>query len=129
MEWLNLLYTIFEVCVIPLLGVLVGFLVNYLKAKTKDITVQNDNELLNKYITMLSNTVIDCVVATNQTYVEALKQKGEFDANAQQYAFKMTYDAVVALLSEDAKDYLTNIYGDLSLYITNMIEAEVNRNK
>ena len=129
MEWLNLLYTIFEVCVIPLLGVLVGFLVNYLKAKTKDITVQNDNELLNKYITMLSNTVIDCVVATNQTYVEALKQKGEFDANAQQYAFKMTYDAVVALLSEDAKVYLTNIYGDLSLYITNMIEAEVNRNK
>ena len=129
MEWLSLLYTIFEVCIIPLLGVLVGFLVNYLKAKTKDITAQNDNELLNKYITMLSNTVIDCVVATNQTYVEALKQKGEFDANAQQYAFKMTYDAVVALLSEDAKDYLTNIYGDLSLYITNMIEAEVNRNK
>ena len=129
MEWLSLLYTIFEVCVIPLLGVLVGFLVNYLKAKTKDITTQNDNELLNKYIKMLSNTVIDCVVATNQTYVEALKQKGEFDADAQQYAFKMTYDAVVALLSEDAKDYLTNIYGDLSLYITNMIEAEVNRNK
>lgn len=129
MEWLSLLYTIFEVCVIPLLGVLVGFLVNYLKAKTKDITAQNDNELLNKYIKMLSNTVIDCVVATNQTYVEALKQKGEFDADAQQYAFKMTYDAVVALLSEDAKDYLTNIYGDLSLYITNMIEAEVNRNK
>lgn len=129
MEWLSLLYTIFEVCVIPLLGVLVGFLVNYLRAKTKDITTQNDNELLNKYITMLSNTVIDCVVATNQTYVEALKQKGEFDADAQQYAFKMTYDAVVALLSEDAKDYLTNIYGDLSLYITNMIEAEVNRNK
>jgi hypothetical protein len=111
------------------LGVLVGFLVNYLRAKTKDITTQNDNELLNKYIKMLSNTVIDCVVATNQTYVEALKQKGEFDADAQQYAFKMTYDAVIALLSEDAKDYLTNIYGDLSLYITNMIEAEVNRNK
>ena len=84
---------------------------------------------LNKYISMLSNTVIDCVVATNQTYVEALKQKGEFNAEAQQYAFNMTYEAVLAVLSEDAKEYLTSIYGDLSVYITNMIEAEVNRNK
>ena len=129
MTWLTLLYEIFEVCIVPLLGILVGFLVNYLKAKTKDITTQNDNELLNKYISMLSNTIIDCVVATNQTYVEALKQKGEFNAEAQQHAFNMTYDAVFAVLSEDAKDYLTNIYGDLSVYITNMIEAEVNRNK
>ena len=129
MEWLSLLYTIFEICVIPLLGVLVGFFVNYLKAKTKDITSKNDNELLNKYIMMLSNTVIDCVVATNQTYVEALKQKGEFNAEAQQHAFNMTYDAVIAVLSEDAKEYLTNIYGDLSAYISNKIEAKVNLNK
>ena len=129
MTWLTLLYEVFEVCIVPLLGILVGFLVNYLRAKTKDITTKNNNELLNKYVLMLSDTVIDCVIATNQTYVEALKQKGEFNAEAQQHAFNMTYDAVIAVLSEDAKEYLTSIYGDLSVYITNMIEAEVNRNK
>jgi hypothetical protein len=41
----------------------------------------------------------------------------------------MTYKAVIAVLSDDAKEYLTNMYGDLSIYITNMIEAEVNRNR
>ena len=33
------------------------------------------------------------------------------------------------IYNEDAKEYLTHVYGDLSIYIKNMIEAEVNRNK
>jgi hypothetical protein len=41
----------------------------------------------------------------------------------------MTYNAVIAILSTEAKEYLTNIYGDLSIYIANMIEVEVNKNK
>ena len=41
----------------------------------------------------------------------------------------MTYNAVINVLSSDAKTYLSNIYGDLNKYITNMIEAEVNKNK
>ena len=48
---------------------------------------------------------------------------------AQKVAFQKTYDAVIAILSDDAKEYLTNVYGDLTVFITNMIEAEVNRNK
>lgn len=129
MEWMILLQQIFEVCVVPLLGVLTCFLVNYIKAKTAELNTNNSNELLSKYLTMLSDTVCDCVIATNQTYVEALKNKNAFDAEAQKVAFEMTYNAVINVLSVEAKEYLTNIYGDLSTYITNMIEAEVNRNK
>ena len=129
MEWVILLQQIFEVCIVPLLGVLTCFLVNYIKAKTAELNTNNSNELLSKYLTMLSDTVCDCVIATNQTYVEALKDKNAFDAEAQKIAFEMTYSAVIKVLSSEAKEYLTNIYGDLSTYITNMIEAEVNRNK
>jgi hypothetical protein len=111
------------------LGVLTTFLVTYIKAKTAELNTNNSNELLTKYLTMLSDTVCDCVIATNQTYVEALKNKNAFDAEAQKIAFEMTYNAVINVLSVEAKEYLTNIYGDLSIYITNMIEAEVNRNK
>ena len=84
---------------------------------------------MNKYLTMLSDTIVDCVIATNQTDVESLKKQGKFDLEAQKVAFEMTYNAVINVLSNEAKDYLTSIYGDLSAYITNMIEAEVNRNK
>ena len=129
MEWLAILYKIFEVCVIPLLGVLTVYIVKFIQKKTQELNSKNENELMNKYLTMLSNTIIDCVIATNQTYVESLKKQGKFDLEAQKVAFEMTYNAVISVLSSDAKTYLSNIYGDLNKYITNMIEAEVNKNK
>lgn len=129
MEWLALLYEIFEVCIIPLLGILTMYIVKFIQKKTEELNSKNENELMNKYLTMLSDTIIDCVIATNQTYVESLKKQGKFDVEAQKVAFEMTYNAVINVLSNEAKDYLTSIYGDLSAYITNMIEAEVNRNK
>ena len=91
--------------------------------------VKRANELYKKYIGLLQDTIVRCVIATNQTYVEALKNKNAFDKEAQEHAFKMTYDAVMAILTDDAKVYLSNVFGDLEVYITKLIEAEVNVNK
>lgn len=41
----------------------------------------------------------------------------------------MTYDAVIKILSEDATKYLETAVGDLKLFITQRIEAEVSANK
>lgn len=129
MEWMAILQQIFELCIVPLLGIVTAYIVSYIKTKTKELDTTNSNDILIKYVNMLSQTVCDCVIATNQTYVNALKDKNAFTKEAQAIAFKKTYDAVIAILSDDAKEYLTNVYGDLSIYITNMIEAEVNKNK
>ena len=120
---------IIEVCLIPLLGVLVTYLVKYINAKSKELEASTDNELAKKYISLLSSTITNCVIATNQTYVEALKKQGKFDAEAQKEAFNMTLNAVKALLTDEAKQYLSEIYGALNTYITNQIEATVNQNK
>lgn len=129
MEWLSLLYEILQVCIIPLLGVLTTYIVKYINNKSAEIQTNVDNELANKYIAMLTQTITDCVIATNQTYVEALKKDNAFTKEAQEEAFKKTYEAVVASLTDDAKDYLAELYGDLTAYITTKIEAEVNANK
>lgn len=129
MDWMELLSQIFELCVLPLLGVLTMFAVQFIRTKTQEIAVKNDNEILNKYLGMVSNTITECVIATNQTYVEALKKQGKFDTEAQKAAFNLTYSAVMTILSEDAKEYLTIAYGDLTAYITTQIEASVNLNK
>lgn len=129
MDWMKMLQEIFYVCIIPLLGVLTGYLVSFLKAKGNQIAENADNALATKYIKMLTETICTCVVATNQTYVEALKKEGKFDAEAQKKAFQMTYDAVMNILNEEAKEYLQNIYGDLNVFLTNMIEAQVKNNK
>ena len=129
MEWLPLLYQILEICVIPLLGILTTYIVKYIKVKSAEIQVKVDNDTADKYIAMLSDTITACVIATNQTYVEALKKNNAFTAEAQKEAFKLTYDAVMAVLTEEAEKCLSEIYGDLAAYITTKIEAEVNLSK
>lgn len=127
--WLELLAEVFDVCIIPLLGVLTAFCVKLINAKTAEIVSSKDNELEQKYINMLNDTITDCVIATTQTYVEALKKQNAFDGEAQKVAFTMTYNSVVNLLTAEAQKYLTEAVGDLNLYITQKIEAEVNLNK
>ena len=129
MDWTKLLYDILNLCIIPLFGVLVAYVVKYINAKGNEIAANVDNELASKYILMLTTTITDCVVATNQTYVEALKKEGKFDKEAQNKAFQMTYNAIMDILTEDAKEYLNSFYGDLSLYLSKRIEAEVVANK
>lgn len=129
MDWMNILYDIFDLCVIPLLGILTYYITQYIKVKANEITTNSNNELVSKYVNSLKETITSCVIATNQTYVESLKNQGKFDKEAQKKAFEMTYDAVMAILSDEAKVYLTEIYGDLTAYITSRIEAEVKVNK
>lgn len=129
MEWLSLAYEILQVCVIPLLGVLTAYVIKFINFKSLEIQNQVNNDLADKYIAMITDTISACVMATNQTYVEVLKKQNAFTAEAQKEAFNLTYNAVMAILTDDAKDYLAEIYGDVSAYITNKIEAEVNINK
>jgi hypothetical protein len=129
MEWLPLLYEILQVCVIPLLGVLTAYLVKFINVKSVEIQANVDNDMADKYIKMVADTVSACVIATNQTYVEALKKNNAFTAEAQKEAFNLTYNAVMAILTNEAKEYLAEIYGDVAAYITNKIEAEVNISK
>lgn len=134
--YLGLLSSIFEVCIIPLLGVLTAFAVAFLKAKKEEILAkiatnktQEEKELAEKYLNMVEDTVTKCVLATNQTYVDSLKAEGKFDTEAQKIAFNKTLNAVLAILTDDAKNYLTHIFGDLNVFLSNLIESQVKINK
>lgn len=129
MDILMLLQQIFEVCIVPLLGILTAFLIQYINAKKVEISTNVDNKLADKYINMLADTITKCVIATNQTYVDSLKDKEVFTVEAQKEAYKKTMDAVMAILSEEAKTYLTNTFGDLETYLQTQIEATVSANK
>lgn len=129
MDWLNILQQIFELCIIPLLAIITRSLVIYISTKKDELKNKTDNELAKKYLDLLNDTIANCVIATNQTYVEALKKENAFTADAQKAAFEKTYQAVIATLSEEAQKYLPEVVGDLQAYITQKIEASVNQNK
>lgn len=125
----ELIANIFQVCIIPLLGLLTTYFIKWVNTKSAEIQTNIDNEILQKYVNMLADTITECVIATNQTYVDSLKEQGKFDAEAQKIAFDQTLNAVLNILSEEAKEYLTAAFGDLNEYLITKIEAEVNKNK
>lgn len=121
--------SIWQICIIPLLGVLTAYLVKFINKKSESLSKGTDNELYKKYIALLDDTITKCVIATNQTYVDSLKNQNAFTKEAQEEAFKRSYDAVMSILSVEAKTYLETAVGDLNAYITNTIQAQVKMNK
>ena len=107
----GLAFTITSVLLVPML-------VAWLKSKTK-------NEVLSAAIDRAGKIVIDAANTTTQTYVEALKKSGKFDAEAQKVAFQMTLDAVLKLLNEETKQAIIATYGDLNAWLTTAIESAV----
>ena len=120
---------IFEMILIPVLGVLTAQIITVVRKKILLLQEQTENELADKYLKMLGDTIEQCVTATNQTYVNSLKEQNAFDAEAQKVAFKMTADAVMAILSEEAVYYISCFVEDIQKYIEQGIEATVNKNK
>ena len=126
---LDMLNQIFEVCILPLLAVLTGYAVQFIRAKSAEVAARTQNETAQKYIQMIEQTITDCIIATNQTYTNALKAQNAFDEEAQKIAFEKSFTAVMTILSEDAKQYIIETTGDINVYLTQKIEAEVNKNK
>ena len=129
MDWLKILQEIFTVCIIPLLGILTKYLVDWIQTKKNTLIQQEENEIKQRYIEMLASTIETCVIATNQTYVNALKDKNAFTPEAQKEAFEITKNAILTILGEEGQNYLKQIYGDLNIYIMKEIEKNVNIQK
>ena len=129
MDFVTLTPVIFQMVLIPLLAILTKYITTWVQIKIDELTESKNNATFTKYMNLLQSTVIDCVIATNQTYVESLKLQEKFDAEAQKIAFQKTYDAVMLILTEDAVKYLNEALGDLDAYVNTLIEAQVNLQK
>ncbi len=129
MEWAVIINEVFTVVLIPLLGLITKYVIEFLHAKREEAKSKTDNDTLKKYIDMLDATIERAVIATNQTYVDALKEKGEFGIEAQKEALTKTYQAVMSVLNLEAVNYLDEAVGDLKSYIMTGIESQVNIQK
>lgn len=127
---MELIMEIMKICVVPLLGILTKYIIDFLNAKSNELKNKTKDEVAKKYIDMINNTVTKCVIATNQTFVDAIKNSNEeFTAEKQQEAFYKTMNSVMGILTDDAKNYISETTGDLKLYLTQLIEAEVKKQK
>ena len=106
-----------------------AYLVQYLHRKSEHIIAQTDNMTIKAFLAEATDAVSTAVTYTSQTFVDALKKEGKFDKDKQQEALKKSLDKAISLLSESAKNALTDIYGNLEAYLTSKIEAEVRSQK
>ena len=125
-EILNNISPILSNVLILIITALSSYIVTYINKKKKALQLEMDDMLAIKYTDMIEKTIIDCVNATNQTYVEALKKDNAFTKEAQAEAFNRTLNSVMKILSDNCLEYLTTITTDVNAYIYNKIEAEVN---
>jgi hypothetical protein len=64
MDWMMILSQLFEIVIFPLIGIGTVYLIALISNKIKQIKQNTDNNLLDKYLSMLENTITDCVIAT-----------------------------------------------------------------
>ena len=125
----ELLMTLIQAVIIPAIPILVTFLVKLLKAKAEQATIKINNELVQQYLQEAVDSVLQAVTFTSQTYVDNLKKQGKFDADAQKVAFATAKEVALQLLTEDAKKMITDLYGDLNVWLDTKIEQTVKEQK
>lgn len=125
-EFLMNLFTAVVTAAVPVVAAYVIVLIrkagDNAAAETEDIKAQG-------YIKEITDAIADAVAATSQTYVDALKNAGEFTLEAQKEALRKSLAACIASISPAAQAFIEQAYGDMTQYLTTKIEAEVRKQK
>lgn len=109
--------------------VLTTYVCKFLYAKWTESKVKIENEKVSTTLDSVVTMVLGVVEATNQTFVDELKKKGEFTEEAAAEAFKISKDKALTLLSIEAAGIITEVYGDIDVYLDTLIEATVKQLK
>ncbi len=115
---LNVLATVVTCIVLPLISFLGIKLTQWLNTKIKN---DKGKALMEQAV----DIVINAVRSVFQTYVESLKNSGNFNKESQTIAFNLAKNLILKQLTDDAKNYISQNYGDLEEWIRNEIEASI----
>lgn len=64
-----------------------------------------------------------------QTYVDDLKKIGTFTEENQRIAMQKALEVAKKQLTQEALEFITTAYGDITEYLTSRLEAEVRNQK
>lgn len=90
------LFTLLAAVVTAAVPVVSTFVVSAVKKAAENAKADTDNTTVQRYIEEIATAISDAVAATSQTYVDALKQAGKFDLEAQKEAAQKALVACIA---------------------------------
>lgn len=125
----NLLMELLYVVLIGAIPIVSKYLIQQIEAKKNEILKDDKTKDFQNSIDGAMSLVEKVVDYVSQTYVDALKKEGKFDAAAQQNAYNKAVEALEKLMDDDMKHVLINVYGDLSTWMKVAIESYIKSNK
>lgn len=121
----DLLVAVITVCV----PIFTGYLVKAIQKAGDNAAADTESLVFQGYIDEITQAITQAVSCTSQTYVDTLKEKGEFSLEAQKEALQKSIETARAILSPAALKFIDEVYGDFVEYVTPKIEAEVRKQK
>lgn len=114
---------------IAVLPIISAFIIRILNLKANQIKQSTKNDKIGKYIDLAKEIVVKSVIAVNQTYVENLKQNNQFTQEKAKEAFDLAKNRIVSILTQDTKNAIILLYGDLNSFLDSQIEMTVSNIK
>ena len=85
--------------------------------------------VLNKYIDSVQDAIRIAVNTIQQTYVDEIKGTDKWDDNAKLEAKNKAITLAKNIITNDARNAISTIYGDFTTYLCSAIEQAVKENK
>lgn len=126
MEFLKALLLAVVTAAVP---VLTTYAVGFIRKAGENAKANTESVTVKGYIQEITDAVSDAVEATNQTFVDALKNKGQFTEKAWAEAAQKALDACLASIRPATLEFIQRTYKDVNGYLATRIEAEVRRQK
>lgn len=92
-------------------------------AFTKWMSTKTKDAKFNKFMSTLVELTMNAVKETYQVYVQAIKEQGAFDKEAQEKALEMCLVNIKSKLAPDMLDFIGNNFGDVTNYLKGLIES------
>ena len=133
MELLQNILSVIVYSVITGCGVVVVKLVlDFSNAKINELQANTklaEYDRLNVVIDQVQSVVTTIVQSINQTFVDSLKESGEFTKESATHAKNMALTKAGELMTEEAISVINQVYGNVDEYLETLVEQIVNELK
>ena len=119
MEYRDILSTMITAVIVPGLLWLGKQAAVYLREKCK-------NDMLDKYLRIASECIVDAVAQVSQTFVDKVTE-GKWNVTAKNEAFELARITAMENLGITGQKLITEALGDFDKWVATKIEAEVKR--
>lgn len=123
----SLIRDLLYVVLLGTIPIISRYIISFLDAKREEITSRSDEVIFEKTVSNALKIIEDVVNTVSQTYVDELKEKGEFTKEAQKEAFNKALTLSKELIDEESQELLVNTFTDLDAWIGVAIESYIKK--